>query len=67
VLSSGGSRACADFTDNPGRLAALNQMLAPRDGLPLDREARRLGVTRQSLITLWLADKLAQPAAASKR
>jgi hypothetical protein len=26
----------------------------------LDREARRLGVTRQSLIKLWLADKLAQ-------
>jgi hypothetical protein len=25
----------------------------------LDREARRLGVTRQSLIRLWLADKLA--------
>jgi hypothetical protein len=25
----------------------------------LDREARRLGVTRQSLIKLWLADRLA--------
>lgn len=24
----------------------------------LDREARKLGVTRQSLIKLWLADKL---------
>jgi hypothetical protein len=24
----------------------------------LDREARRLGVTRQALIKLWLADKL---------
>lgn len=33
----------------------------------LDREARRLGVTRQSLIKLWLADKLGQPIAASKR
>ena len=33
----------------------------------LDREARRPGVTRQSLIKLWLADKLAQPATASKR
>ena len=33
MLSSGGSRACADFTDTPGRLAAVNQMLAPRDGL----------------------------------
>jgi hypothetical protein len=33
----------------------------------LDREARRLGVTRQSLIKLWLADKLAQPNHASKR
>ena len=33
----------------------------------LDREARRLGVTRQSLIKLWLADKLAQPIAAAKR
>jgi hypothetical protein len=33
----------------------------------LDREARRLGVTRQSLIKLWLADKLSQPSAASKR
>ena len=27
----------------------------------LDREARRLGVTRQSLIKLWLADKLGSP------
>ena len=27
----------------------------------LDREARRLGVTRQSLIKLWLADKLQHP------
>ncbi|ADE14117.1 CopG family protein [Nitrosococcus halophilus Nc 4] len=26
----------------------------------LDREARRLGVTRQALIKLWLADKLDQ-------
>jgi hypothetical protein len=33
----------------------------------LDREARRLGVTRQSLIKLWLADKLGQPVVASKR
>lgn len=33
----------------------------------LDREARRLGVTRQSLIKLWLADKLGQPAIAGKR
>ena len=33
----------------------------------LDREARRLGVTRQSLIKLWLADKLEQPAAVRKR
>ena len=33
----------------------------------LDREARRLGVTRQSLIKLWLADKLAQPVSAGKR
>ena len=32
----------------------------------LDREARRLGVTRQSLIKLWLADKLGQPVAAGK-
>jgi hypothetical protein len=28
----------------------------------LDREARRLGVTRQSLIKLWLADRLGQVA-----
>ena len=27
----------------------------------LDREARRVGVTRQSLIKLWLADRLGQP------
>jgi hypothetical protein len=33
----------------------------------LDREARRLGVTRQSLIKLWLADKLGQPGLAGKR
>jgi len=33
----------------------------------LDREARRMGVTRQSLIKLWLADKLCQKAAAGNR
>jgi hypothetical protein len=33
----------------------------------LDREARRIGVTRQSLIKLWLADRLGQPIAAAKR
>ncbi len=33
----------------------------------LDREARRLGVTRQSLIKLWLADRLGQPPAAGNR
>jgi hypothetical protein len=32
----------------------------------LDREARRLGVTRQSLIKLWLADRLAHPVSAAK-
>jgi len=32
----------------------------------LDREARRLGVTRQSLIKLWLADRLAEAVAAGK-
>jgi hypothetical protein len=33
----------------------------------LDREANRLGVTRQSLIKLWLADRLAQAVSAGKR
>jgi hypothetical protein len=33
----------------------------------LDREARRLGVTRQSLIKLWLADKLAHATSEGKR
>lgn len=33
----------------------------------LDREARRLGVTRQSLIKLWLADRLSQRVPAGKR
>jgi hypothetical protein len=33
----------------------------------LDREARRLGVTRQSLIKLWLADRLAQPIGSGRR
>jgi hypothetical protein len=33
----------------------------------LDREARRLGVTRQSLIKLWLADRLGQPAGVAKQ
>lgn len=33
----------------------------------LDREANRLGVTRQSLIKLWLADKLGQPATTARR
>jgi CopG antitoxin of type II toxin-antitoxin system len=33
----------------------------------LDREAQRLGVTRQSLIKLWLADRLAQAGSAGKR
>jgi hypothetical protein len=33
----------------------------------LDREARRLGVTRQSLIKLWLADKLDHAVSVGKR
>ena len=33
----------------------------------LDREARRMGVTRQSLIKLWLGDKLGQMAAVGNR
>ena len=33
----------------------------------LDREARRMGVTRQSLIKLWLADKLGPKAAPVNR
>jgi hypothetical protein len=33
----------------------------------LDWEARRMGVTRQSLIKLWLADRLAQSASSGKR
>jgi hypothetical protein len=33
----------------------------------LDREARRLGVTRQSLIKLWLAEKLGKPVVAGVR
>jgi hypothetical protein len=33
----------------------------------LDREAQRLGVTRQSLIKLWLADRLAQAVSTGKR
>ena len=32
----------------------------------LDREARRLGVTRQSLIKLWLADRLGQTVVTGK-
>ena len=35
----------------------------------LDREARRMGVTRQSIIKMWLADKLkesSKPEAAQK-
>ncbi len=27
----------------------------------LDREARRLGVTRQSIIKIWIAERLDQP------
>lgn len=33
----------------------------------LDREARRVGVTRQSLIKLWLADRLGQAVSFEKR
>ena len=33
----------------------------------LDREARRMGVTRQSLIKLWLAERLGRPIAAGNR
>ena len=33
----------------------------------LDREARRMGVTRQSLIKLWLAERLGQPIVAGNR
>jgi hypothetical protein len=29
----------------------------------LDREAKRLGVTRQSIIKIWLADRLGKPVA----
>ena len=29
----------------------------------LDREAQRLGVTRQSLIKMWIAERLDRPAA----
>ena len=29
----------------------------------LDKEASRVGVTRQSIITIWLAERLAEPAA----
>lgn len=32
----------------------------------LDREATRLGVTRQSIIKVWLAERLEQRAAASE-
>jgi hypothetical protein len=32
----------------------------------LDREANRLGVTRQSLIKLWLADRLTEAASTGK-
>ena len=28
----------------------------------LDREARRLGVTRQALVKLWIAERLERPA-----
>ena len=33
----------------------------------IDREADRLGVTRQSLIKMWLADKLGQRKAVASR
>ncbi|MFZ0815598.1 MAG: hypothetical protein WAM78_08765 [Candidatus Sulfotelmatobacter sp.] len=33
----------------------------------LDREAQRLGITRQSLIKLWLADRLEQAVSSQKR
>jgi hypothetical protein len=33
----------------------------------LDREARRMGVTRQSLIKLWLAERLDRPIVAGNR
>jgi hypothetical protein len=29
----------------------------------LDREAKRLGVTRQSIIKVWIAERLEKPAA----
>jgi hypothetical protein len=32
----------------------------------IDREARRVGVTRQSLIKLWLAERLAQAEVAAQ-
>jgi hypothetical protein len=50
-----------------GYLSMLDLVTELDQKLSLDREARRLGVTRQSLIKLWLADKLGQPAAAAKR
>ena len=50
-----------------GCLSMLDLVTELDQKLSLGREARRLGVTRQSLIKLWLADKLGQPAAAAKR
>ena len=33
----------------------------------LDREAHRMGITRQSLIKLWLADRFDKPTAGNRR
>lgn len=64
------------FDDGKSVLSMLDVANAHRPGLEqrrvnvdfpswmvrsIDREAHRLGVTRQSLIKLWLADRLQHP------
>lgn len=64
------------FDDGESVVASLDLAKAQRPGLDqrrvnvdcpswmvesIDREAHRLGVTRQSLIKLWLADRLQHP------
>jgi hypothetical protein len=63
------------FDDGENILAELDVSLARRPGeetkrinvdfpawmvASMDREARRLGVTRQSIIKMWLAERLKQ-------
>ena len=59
-------KAAAKF--GRAQVKCLELLIVDADAvLAFDREANRLGVTRESLIKMWLADKLGHKKAISRR